>query len=374
MARTTVQPHRDAETLSGLLGSPEIAQLISDLEATRWTGRPGYPIRAMVGMCLVKALYALPTWTRTVALVADHAGLQAVLGCGPSLDACYRFTAKLHGHSDRLAECIDAVLAGLHEAQPKMGTTIAIDGSDIPAYANGQRFLSKGGPERKVYSDPDASWGHRSAISTRKGGGYYGYKIHAAVCTTTGLPVAWYTESASVAESPLVPALLNMAITRGLKVENAVLDKGYDQSPVYAACEACNVRPIIPLKQTAAVVAYAHKPPGCRHGVWTFAGSDIKRGASKWRCPTGQCSPASVWIKADRLHTLVPRTSDRWGALYRQRGAVEREFGVLKHQWGMLPLRVRRIERVRLHVDLTILAQLATALAKARSATIPLAA
>jgi hypothetical protein len=26
------------------LDSPEIAELIADLEATRWTGRPGYPI------------------------------------------------------------------------------------------------------------------------------------------------------------------------------------------------------------------------------------------------------------------------------------------------------------------------------------------
>ena len=44
---------------------------------------------------------------------------------------------------------------------------------------------------------------------------------------------------------------------------------------------------------------------------------------------------------------------------------VEREFGRLKHQWAMLPLRVRRIHRVRLHVDLTILAQLADAAVKA---------
>ena len=79
-----------------------------------------------------------------------------------------------------------------------------------------------------------------------------------------------------------------------------------------------------------------------------------------------------MWIKADRLHTLVPRSTDRWKALYRQRGAVERGFGRLKHEWAMLPLRVRRIERVRLHVDLTILAQLVTALAKARA--VPLAA
>lgn len=38
----------------------------------------------------------------------------------------------------------------------------------------------------------------------------------------------------------------------------------------------------------------------------------------------------------------------------------------------MLPLRVRRIERVALHVDLTILARLASALVDARA--IPLAA
>jgi transposase len=71
-------------------------------------------------------------------------------------------------------------------------------------------------------------------------------------------------------------------------------------------------------------------------------------------------------IKTDWLHTLVPRTTDRWKALYRQRGCVERGFGRLKNEWALLSLRVRRIERMRLHVDLTILAQLAAALAKAR--------
>jgi hypothetical protein len=68
-----------------------------------------------------------------------------------------------------------------------------------------------------------------------------------------------------------------------------------------------------------------------------------------------------VWVKASRPHPLLPRETDRFKALYHQRGVVEREFGVLKHQWALLPLRVRRIERVRLHVDLTILATLASA-------------
>jgi hypothetical protein len=83
------------------------------------------------------------------------------------------------------------------------------------------------------------------------------------------------------------------------------------------------------------VKAGTDDPPTCEHGRWLFAGSDYKRKASKWRCPTG-------------------------------------EFGRLKHEWALLPLRVRGIERVQLHADLTILAKLACALARARA--VPLAA
>lgn len=82
--------------------------------------------------------------------------------------------------------------------------------------------------------------------------------------------------------------------------------------------------------------------------------------------------PRRVWVKADRLHPLIPRTSERLRKLYRSRGAVEREFGRLKHEWALLPLRVRGLDRVRLHADLTILAKLATALSRARE--MPLAA
>jgi hypothetical protein len=52
--------------------------------------------------------------------------------------------------------------------------------------------------------------------------------------------------------------------------------------------------------------------------------------------------------------------------------SVERLFGRLKNEWALLPLRVRGIERVKLHADLTILAKLACALARARA--VPLAA
>jgi hypothetical protein len=121
------------------------------------------------------------------------------------------------------------------------------------------------------------------------------------------------------------------------------------------------------LRKTGAVKAGKHLPPTCSHGTWKFAGSDRKRGASKWRCPTGECKPASTWVAADRLHPLVPRETKRWKGLYRKRASVEREFGRLKHEWGLRPLRVRGLERVRLHTDLTVLTKLACTLARARA-------
>ena len=130
--------------------------------------------------------------------------------------------------------------------------------------------------------------------------------------------------------------------------------------------------PIIPLRQTLFVKRGDHLAPECEHGTWTFAGSDSKRGASKWRCPTGACQPKSIWRKSSRLHPLIPRETKRWRDLYRGRAAVEREFGTLKHRYGLAPLRVRGLARVQLHADLTMLARLSQALARAR--TVPLAA
>jgi hypothetical protein len=156
-----------AADLSNILDSPEVADLIEELQQTRLTGRPGYPLRSMVGMALAKSLYSLPTWTQTVALVREHAALAAVIapdGDVPSVYACYRFTAKLRDHAALLEECIASVIRALKKRNPLLGWDVAIDASDMPAYANGKSRKYKDGPERtpEEYSDPDASWGHRS--------------------------------------------------------------------------------------------------------------------------------------------------------------------------------------------------------------------
>jgi len=179
-------------------------------------------------------------------------------------------------------------------------------------------------------------------------------------------------ESARTNEVNAVAPLLDRLHMSGIDPETCAMDKGYDNTRVYGDCDERGVVPIVPLRNTRDVKVGNHLPPFCKHGSWRFAGADHKRNACKWRCPTGECKPASVWIKADRLHPLIPRETLRCKGLYRGRGSVEREFGRLKHEWALAPLRVRGIERVQLHADLTILAKLSCALARARA--VPLAA
>jgi hypothetical protein len=78
------------------------------------------------------------------------------------------------------------------------------------------------------------------------------------------------------------------------------------------------------------------------------------------------CSPheARQWCARDRRRSSTTPNSP----LYCERGAVEREFGRLKHEWALLPLRVRRVERVRLHANLSILTKVAVRLDKERAA------
>ena len=151
----------------------------------------------MVGMCFVKTIYGLSAWSRTVRLVAEHPGLQAVLGCAPSQWACFRFARQMRERDDwALSQCVEDVLASLRREHPDMGQDIAIDASDIPAYSNGRRtYWNENNPDHKV-SDTDAPWGYRSAVSTRAAGTFFGYKIDAAVDVATSLLLAWQVRTA----------------------------------------------------------------------------------------------------------------------------------------------------------------------------------
>jgi hypothetical protein len=336
MATGTVARRTVVDDVARILDSPEVTGLVAELDALRWTGRKGFGARPLVGACLVKSLFGLPTWTFVAALIAEHPGLQAALGANPSVWAMYRFARKLRENRPALDSCLDACAASLRAQHPDFGRDVAIDASDLPAFANGQRYVRDGGPEREQYSDPDASWGHRSAVSTRSGGGFYGYKLHLAVCTRTGLPMAWQVETARRQESLYVAPLLDAARARGFKPETCAMDKGYDNNRVYAECEARGCEPVIPLRGVKG------KQPALPIGI------------------------------GGRLLPRIPRHTQRWRDLYKGRGAAERAFATLKTYHGLTPIRVQGLAKVQLHADLTILARLAHSLVSVRA--LPIAA
>lgn len=115
MAVRTVAPSAE---IAEILDSPEVAALVSELDALRWTGRKGYGARALVGACLVKSLYAIPTWTRVAGLIAEHSALQSAIGGAPSHWAMYRFSVKLRDQKPLLDACLSGIVAAIHERLP----------------------------------------------------------------------------------------------------------------------------------------------------------------------------------------------------------------------------------------------------------------
>jgi DDE family transposase len=230
--------------------------------------------------------------TRTARLIAEHAALRNALGGSPSEWACYRFTVKLRENAPALSACLNRVAASLAERLPDMGRDVAVDASDMPAYGNGQRFLNKHGPERERYSDPDASWGHRSAVSTRKGGGFYGYRLHAAVCSRTGLPLAWEVKSARAHETTAVANLLDTLAARGSTPETVATDRGYDNGAMHDECALHGAVGIFPLRETPAVKRGEHRAPTCEHGTWMFAGPTSSAARPSGAVPPESASPS----------------------------------------------------------------------------------
>ncbi len=77
-------------------------------------------------------------------------------------------------------------IAGLVSLTTMLSPTWMMAGSPTPTGSGSSTTTAP----RSSGSPAPTLPGDRSSICVRKGEGYYGYKVHAAVCATTGLPVA----------------------------------------------------------------------------------------------------------------------------------------------------------------------------------------
>jgi hypothetical protein len=316
----------------------------------------------------------------------------------PSDDALGRFLKKLVIHEELLEECFAGLVTKLRALLPGFGAKLAVDSTDIKAYANGYR---------KNPVDSDARWGvkgegHREdkseTESTSEKGKrterelyrWFGYKLHLVVDATYELPVSFMVTPANESDTKQMKPLLKKAKVDELekKPEAIIADKGYDSKDnCLMIFQDCHAAPIIPLVEKpdweSPDICNAKGTPTCGCGLemayWGRDGNYLK-----YRCPEavgkGKCRSrfpctASSYgyvlklpvMKEDyRRHLPVPRETKKWTRLYRMRTAVERVNSRVKELLGLGNITIRGIAKVKVRSLLSLLVMLAAAVGMAQ--------
>ncbi|MBI4296149.1 MAG: transposase, partial [Chloroflexi bacterium] len=237
-------------------------KLIAALEKEHWTGRKGYSVRGMWSAFIAGVLGDCHSIAEVARLLAGNRDVRLVCGFSkdnlPGEDALARFLRKLGAHEGLLEECFSSLVEQLRQGLPGFGAKLAVDSTDIEAYANGHR---------KSPSDPDASWGVKGTTlqtgsktdsekptsaegKERELYRWFGYKLHLIVDASYELPIAFTVTPANESDTTqLKPLLRKAALDKPGREPQAVMaDKGYDsKNNCVVIFKKCHAAPIIPL-------------------------------------------------------------------------------------------------------------------------------
>jgi IS5 family transposase/transposase len=392
---------KDNNRLVVVLEALPAEKLILTLESEHWTGRKGYPVRGMWSALIAGVLYQCESLADILRLLKHDKETRTVCGFAkdnlPSDDALGRFLKKLVIHEELLEECFIGLVTRLRALLPGFGTKLAVDSTDIKAYANGYR---------KNPVDTDAQWGVKgegyqedksetesvAKDSRRKGRELYrwfGYKLHLVVDAIYELPVSFMVTPANESDTKqMKPLLKKAAIDQPEHKPDAIIaDKGYDSKDnCLTIFKDCHAAPIIPMIEKPGMempdICNAKGTPTCGCGLemvyWGRDGNYLK-----YRCPEvagkGKCrsrfpctaSPYGYVLKLPvmkedyRRNVPVPRESKKWARLYRMRTAVERVNSRVKELLGLGNITVRGIVKVTVRSLLSLLVMLAAAVGMA---------
>ncbi len=388
-----------------VLETLDAEKLIGALERENWTGRKGYPLRGMWSALIAGLLNQCYTLSAVVRLLERDKDTRVICGFSrdniPSEDALSRFLKKLVVHEELLEACFAGLVKELRYLLPGFGDKLAVDSTEVKAYANGNR---------KIPADPDARWGARGASNKglkgtgetpAAGGGkksqgkkrdtyyWFGYKLHMVVDALYELPVSFIVTPANEADTVHMEKLLKKAGAdqEENKSKAVIADKGYDSQDnyefIYGQCQSF---PIIPIRERGNEqlpdICNAKGTPTCSCNLeMVFWGKDGNY--LKYRCPhvlgkaecksRFRCTPSSygyvlkLSIADDpRRHPPVPRESKKWQRLYRMRTAIERVNSRVKELLGLDKLTVRGIGKVTVRAMISLLVMLAVGLGMAQ--------
>ena len=399
--------------------------LIEALEAPhRHGGNPGYPSASMLAVYVLQFLLAEPFANGYLDRLSADDRLLALcrLDDAPSESTFSEFKKKLAPH----LETIEGITAGVfHECgeeierlremgqvpvdKPPLGHSLAMDSTDVLAWARPSRTSRTTGDEIPS-KDPAAKWGHRTAKSRRvsqqpaskrgkkrtdgddgasdKGELYFGYKVNVIVDANYGLPLYSVTRSANVSDMVVMVEDIDTCLALyKLHPRYFVADKGYDSLANIMHLVRIGIIPVIairlPQKDADGKRLYdgiwdENGRPTCLGGLpMEYVESDIGKGHS-FRCPPEGChlkdqihftrycddehyeQPEGKLL---RIVGLLPRCTDEYKHEMAKRTIIERFFGSDKASKLLDTHRYLDEAKVSLHVAMSLLSYLTTALA-----------
>jgi hypothetical protein len=388
---------KDNNRLIKVLDALPSEKLLITLEQEHWTGRKGYSVRGMWAALIAGLINQCHTITDVVRLLKRDKETRLICGFSkdnlPGEDALSRFLRKLVKHTTLFDVFIQDLVNQLRELLPGFGAKLAVDSTDILAYANGNR---------KHPADRDAKWGAKKKGQSKAKDKaetekkkepevyyWFGYKLHLVVDALYELPLAFILTAANESDmTQMKPLLQKIGADKEKTQPQAVIsDKGYDSQDnntyIYKDCKAV---PIIPIRERKGEqlpdICNAKGTPLCGCGLaMVYWGRDGKY--LKYRCPhvlgKEKCksrfrctsSPYGYVLKLPitediRRHPPVPRESKKWVRLYKMRTAVERVNSRIKDVLGLNKITVRGIAKVTVRSALSLLVMLAAAVSMAK--------
>jgi transposase len=277
--------------------------------------RPRVPPIPQIRAHIFKALRQIKSFRKLERELGENDGLWArMLG--------FKEPPKHHSFSDFrrrvgsevFIEVFQEIRNHLLRIRPDLAEVIAIDSTCIQAYARSGRGSRKS-------SDPDAKWGIRINPRANKTEHFFGFKLHTALSAKYGAPLNFTVTPGRCSDSPEFPKLLRNLSETKVSFDIAVADAGYDARTNYYAAIRCKAKPIIAFNRR-------RKPVGT----------------------TGRPLDRELPIR---------RHSKEWKRYYAMRSAVERQFSELKEQLGMPFLTLRGLERVTIHLCISLIVLLA---------------
>ena len=264
---------------------------------------------------------------------------------------------------------------------PSDSLTVSGDGTAVHTHASsrGHRLIPRGSfpsdeafqSDPRHFSDPDASWGWDRDLEKY----YYGYTLFQLSCYNsklhTEVPLLLRFTSAKRHDSVSFLVAFHELEKHmpALSIQNICLDSAMDNLPTYTLLRKRNIRAFIDLNDKCGhpktvhdnITVNKYGTPVCSAGKCMVPnGFDRSRGCLMWRCPYGKghaakcrqdCSSSKygrvIKTKPEwdiRIYTDVPRGTDAYKEVYKQRTAAERINNRILNDYGLHRLKIHRKE------------------------------